>query len=203
VLILPAMPDALNIAAIGHLANRIGPMILVAFFLLSSIFNSDIKGVIFIGLLLINCFITIAIGNVLPEFVPNVATRGACYGFTLTSNGPLSRLPLSFNVYMFTFFYMVYIIAKYKQAESNVALLFFFPIVILYHGWWMVFKQGCSSFAYTALAGLIGLVLGLVFSYAVDNSGIVELQYFNGIKRQDVCSRPSKQQFKCTSRKNV
>jgi hypothetical protein len=197
------MPDALNIAAMGHLANRIGPLILVAFFVLSSVFNSDIKGLLFVGLLLVNCFITVAVGNVLPEFVPPEASRGACYGFTLTSNGPLSRLPLSFNVYMFTFFYMVYIIGKYGQAGSNVALLFFFPIVILYHGWWLVFKQGCSSFGYVLISGAIGTILGVLFSYAVDSSGIVELQYFNGIKRQDVCSRPSKQQFKCTSRKNV
>lgn len=193
------MPDALNISAVAHLANRIGPFILITFFLLSSLFNSDIKGIIFIGLLVLNCFIAIAIGNVMPSYP---ITNGVCYGFNLTRNGPLSRLPLSVNVFMFTFFYLVYIIGKYGLAESNIPILVLFPIVILYNGWWTV-SQGCSPLKYVLVSALVGGGLGTFFSYLIDRSGMVELQYFNGIKHQDVCTRPSKQQFKCTSRKNI
>jgi hypothetical protein len=141
-----------------------------------------------------------AIGSSMPDAA--ITTNSVCYGFNLTRGGPLSRLPLSINVYTFTFFYLVYIIGKYGLAESNVPILVIFPLVILYHAWWTVW-QTCSPLSYVLLSGGIGAVLGALFSYAIDSSGIVELQYFNGIKHQDVCSRPSKQQFKCTSRKSV
>ncbi len=48
----------------------------------------------------------------------------------------------------------------------------------------------------------LGFGLGWAFALVIGKTGLVELQYFNGIKNQEVCKKVSKQKFKCST-KNV
>jgi hypothetical protein len=49
----------------------------------------------------------------------------------------------------------------------------------------------------------MGFGFGYLFSFCVDKMGLVELQYFNGIKNQEVCKRAKNQQFQCTTKPSV
>ena len=69
----------------------------------------------------------------------------------------------------------------------------------MYWSW----KNGCNSLSYSAVSLLIGGLLGAGFSYAIDKSGIVQLQYFNGITKQDVCVRATNAKYKCSTKPNV
>jgi hypothetical protein len=64
-------------------------------------------------------------------------------------------------------------------------------------------QNGCNSIFYSAVSFLIGGFFGTLFSYAIDKSGIVQLQYFNGITKQDVCVRATNAKYKCSTKPNV
>jgi hypothetical protein len=63
--------------------------------------------------------------------------------------------------------------------------------------------NGCNSALYSFFSLAIGFGFGFLFSFCVDKMGLVELQYFNGIKNQDVCKRSKNQQFKCSTKPSV
>ena len=138
----------LNLTKIFYTAYRLFPFILVSFFTLSSLLNQDIKGIIYLAGLLIACFVSTTVGSTFPKFfedVNNIPTLTStidektivtdfnliCKSLTLGEDGPISKLPLSMTVYSFTFFYLVYIIGKYKLANQNIITILFFTSVIL------------------------------------------------------------------------
>lgn len=202
------MINVLNVKSIMYLGFRLAPFILISFFTLSSLFNSDIRGIIFLGLLLINCFITISIGITIPKntFTDSngntVPENMNCNSLTLTNGGPLSKLPLNINVMAFTFAYLAYIIGTYGLASSNIPTLTVFPIFIIYQMYWS-YTNYCNTISNSVMSLFIGALLGVSFSYAIDKTGLFELQYFNGIKNQEVCKRASNVKYKCSTQMNV
>ena len=186
-----------------YIGFRLAPFILISFFALSSLFNSDIKGIIFLAMLLLNCFITISIGTALPRDVPDPSNPNMiCNSLTLTQNGPLSNLPLNVNIMTFTLGYLAYIIGVNKSIDNNIPVIVVFPIFILYQIYWS-FKNGCNSLLYSGVSLVLGGGLGALFSYAIDMTGIVQLQYFNGITKQDVCVRATKAKYQCSTKPKV
>ena len=196
------MINVLNVQSIMYIGFRLAPFILISFFALSSLFNSDIKGIIFLGMLLLNCFITISIGTALPEDKATTNPNMICNSLTLTRNGPLSKLPLNVNVLTFTLAYLAYIINRYELAKNNIPTLVVFPLFIIYQVYWS-FSNGCNSLSYSMLSLIIGGLLGVLFSYSVDKTGIVQLQYFNGISNQEVCVRATNAKYKCSTKPSV
>lgn len=196
--------DTLNLKGLSYIGFRLAPFILVSYFVISSILASDIKGLIFLSLLLLNCFITIIIGNFLPPDAMSglAATKGVCQTLTLTQNGPLSKnLPLNINIFSYTFAYLATIMVIYQKdkiAERNIATIVVFSILIVYQFIWTVFIGECNGAAYTFLSFLIGAGLGILSSFAIDRAKIFQLQYFNGLSNKEVCKRASNQKFKCT-----
>jgi hypothetical protein len=198
------MSEFINLSAIIYVGFRLAPFILVSFFTLSSLFNSDIKGLIFLGMLLFNCFITIAIGNMLaPDSFGSPNLNGVCKGLTLTKDGPLSvNLPLNINIMSFTFAYLAYIIYRYDLIMNNIPTVIVFSVFILYQLYWLVANR-CSSFIYSFLSLAVGWGLGWIMSMSIDLAGIVQLQYFNGLTNQEVCKRSNNKQFKCTTKAGI
>jgi len=213
----------LNLTKIFYTAYRLFPFILVSFFTLSSLLNQDIKGIIYLAGLLIACFISAMVGNTFPkifEKIPTATTAPApapatatatatapeitdftliCNSLTLGEDGPISKLPLSMTVYAFTFFYLVYIIGKYKLANQNIITILFFTSVILGDWYWhRLFNCNSHSSLFGAFA--IGTIIGLAWSAIIASTGKVELQYFNGISNKEVCKLRTNQKFLCRSK---
>lgn len=198
------MINVLNVQSIMYIGFRLAPFILISFFALSALFNSDIKGIIFLGMLLLNCFITISIGVSLPDDNKNSVTNPnmICNSLTLTRNGPLSKLPLNINILTFTLAYLAYIIGVTGSIKNNIPTVIVLPLFILYQMYWS-WKNGCNSLLYSFISLVIGGGLGALFSYAIDQTGIVQLQYFNGITKQDVCLRATNAKYKCSTKPNL
>lgn len=200
--------EFLNLKALLYVAFRFAPFILVSYFIVSSIFNADIRGIVFLGMLLINCFITIALGNMLsdiPFMMVGPATRnkyGTCNTMNLTSGGPLSRaLPLNINVFAFTFGYLSNLLAISNDKSlvmRNIPMIIVFSVLIIAQFIWSL-SNGCASFFGLFVSLCIGFGLGWGFSYFIVQSGISDLQFFNGIKNEEVCSKMSDEFFKCTT----
>jgi hypothetical protein len=186
----------INLNFILYTAFRLAPFILVSFFSLSSLLNQDLKGIIYLAGLLIACFIAVLVGNQLPSHVIDEKNTLVCNVLTLTENGRISNVPLSMTVFCYTFFYLVYIIGKYKLANQNIPTLIVFPLLIIGEYVWNM-NYGCSGNTGLLAAFGIGSIVGTIWSAIIDSTKMTELQYFNGISNAAVCSRPSKQIFKC------
>jgi hypothetical protein len=196
----------LNLTNIFYTAYRLFPFILVSFFTLSSLLNQDLKGIIYLAGLLIACFLSSIVGNSNvfdPTSDTTLNTQGddyskICNALILGDKSPYSKLPLSMTVFSYTFFYLIFVIAKYKLANQNVMSIILFIVLIISDWVWnTTFK--CNSHEKLFAALIIGCCVGLGWSAIIDSTKQVELQYFNGIANKNVCKMSSKQKFRCTT----
>jgi hypothetical protein len=195
----------LNIVSILYIAYRLAPFILVSFFSLSSIFNQDFKGLIYLSGLLMACFLCVVIGNSARSIFENDGsgtdelyenTTQVCNLLTLSKTGPLSNLPLGQAVFAYTFGYLLYIIVKYKLVNQNIPTLVIFPILISADFAWNAYNRCAKPFSVLA-ALIIASLFGVGWSAFIDSTKLTKLQYFNGLSNKESCSVPSKQTFKC------
>lgn len=190
----------LNIANLFYLFFRLAPFIIVSYFTMSSIINQDIKGVIYIIGLIATCFIGVIIGNIMPNFSSSdedTVTNPVCNLISLGDNATFSKIPLGQTILMYTFFYFVYVIAIHDLAMQNIPTLIFFPLLIILDIYWNV-----SNACYNPLAILVAFIIGggggVGWSAIIDSFGQPTMMYYNVGSNASVCSRPSKQLFKCT-----
>jgi hypothetical protein len=189
----------INLNFILYTAFRLAPFILVSFFSLSSLLNQDLKGIIYLAGLLLACFLAVLAGNSIPDNKNVIDEKNTliCNVLTLSDTGRLSqKVPLSMTVFCYTFFYLVYIIGKYKLANQNVPTIIVFSLLIIGEYVWNL-NYGCSGNYGLLTAFAVGSLVGTAWSAIIDSTKMTDLQYFNGISNAAVCSRPSKQIFKC------
>lgn len=190
----------LNVITFTYLFLRLAPFILVCFFSLASIFNQDFKGLVYLVGLLFACFVTVMFGNVLPITGTPIESKPAiCSMITLGGQGELSKLPLGQCVFGYTYAYLMYIIANPKAnlVKQNIPTIVFFPILIAFDFSWNVRYQ-CYNWL-QLLAGLaLGGVSGYLWAMIIDSTKTDSLKYFSGYNNKEVCSKPSKQTFKCS-----
>jgi hypothetical protein len=200
-----------NIFTIGYLFLRLAPFILVSFFALMSIFNQDLKGIVYLVGLIFSCFITIIVGNAVTSVdflskyfkLTDVVSDERCRIFSINgieTNSTLS-VPLSQSIFGFTYFYLVYFIGKNKVVSNNIATILFFPILILFDGYWNVTKS-CFTIWTLGLSLSIGSVIGVFWAMIVETAKSPNLQFFLPFKYGEVCSTPSAQTFRCKVYKN-
>lgn len=194
----------LNIFTILYLFFRLAPFIIVCFFSLQSVFNQDLRGIIYLVGLIFACFFTTIIGSI-PGFqllteeygdkMP-ITTKQVCRLIELSNGSPISNLPLGQTVLGYTFIYLLYVIVKYKLVIQNIPTLIIFPLLIIADYIWNI-SNNCSNIALLFLSMVSGGIIGALWAYIIDSTGKVNLQLFNGISSQSVCSRPSKQILRC------
>ena len=191
----------LNIISIFYLFFRLAPFIITAYFALQSIFNQDLKGLIFLVGLLITAFLTIFIGNVLPQSEKdqiNLSTyaQAICNQLTLGATGPISRLPLSQTVYGYTLAYLSYFIGTNNLVSQNIPTFIMFPILIIGDIFWSS-SNGCSTNIMLITSLIIGGIIGTLWAMIIEGTKVPGLAYFSGISNKDVCSRPTKSLYRC------
>jgi hypothetical protein len=194
----------LNIFTIVYLFFRLAPFIVVCFFSLQSVFNQDLKGIIYLVGLIFACFFTVIIGT-FPGFqiltdeygskMPSTVKQ-VCRMIELSNGAPISNLPLGQTVLSYTFFYLLYVIVKYKLTDQNMPTMIIFPVMIVADAIWNI-TNNCSNGSLLFLSLILGGGIGALWAYIIDSTGKVDLQIFNGISSQSVCSRPSKQILRC------
>lgn len=190
----------LNVNSLLYLFFRLAPFIIVCFFTLGSIINSELKGFVYLIGLIFTCFVSSQLIGFLGETALEGAKAPVCNLFTI--NGFLADVtPLSLVVLAYTFFYLVYPIGKYNLAIDNIMLLVFFPILILGEAYWVISK-GCFSILNSFLAVIVGAGLGVAWSVIIDKTKLRGLQYYNIGSNRERCTQASKQKFVCTTYKD-
>lgn len=200
----------LNIFSILYLFFRLAPFIIVCFFSLQSVFNQDLKGIIYLVGLIFACFFTTLVGSI-PGFQSLTEEYGekmpanikqVCRLVELSNGAPISNLPLGQTVLAYTFIYLVYVIAKYNLVMQNIPTLVIFPVLIIADYIWNI-SNNCSNILILFLSMVLGGGIGALWAYLIDSTGKVDLQLFNGISSKSVCSRPTRQIMRCRTSPNI
>jgi hypothetical protein len=200
------MADLSNLSNILYIAFRLAPFLIVSFFTMNSIFNYDYKGLIYLVGLLLTTALTISISKTgLFKEYGNIEVENKelliCNTLTLLSTGPLSVIPLSILVSVYTIAYLMYFIYLKRAWVHNVSTYIIFVILILGQIYWTQANK-CSNMTAVMAAIIIGAGGGVLWGLLINNMGISHLGFFNGLGNQDVCSIPKRQTFKCTKRTN-
>jgi hypothetical protein len=197
----------LNLFTILYLFFRLAPFIVVCYFSLGSIFNQDLKGLIYLVGLLFSCFVTFLVGQTIPISFSvgsdpvNPLTKKnvspVCNLLTIGKDGSFSRIPLGISILSFTLIYLVTIIAKHHLEIMNIPTLIFFPVLILGDLIWNMRNECYAPFG-IILSMAVGSLMGWAWSTIIGSLNKPDLFYLNVGSNQSVCQRPSQQLFKCT-----
>jgi hypothetical protein len=185
----------LNFSNLLQFFAAISPILLAFCLVMISIFNSDIKGMVYLGGVLIASLINLFIMNTL-KVKSQTLVPPSCN---------LIDFPFNLNEYVspafnsmfiaFTLAYL-YLPMQYISGINYPVLMFVTGLLVLD----AVTKimGGCTTFSGVALGGLVGFVLGIVWFILFYSTGHNDLLFFNiEASNNVICSRPSKQSFKC------
>lgn len=193
----------LNIWALLYLAYRVAPLMIVIYFIFTSIINQDFKGLVYLIGLLSTCFLVYFLGNSAPAdwLLYDIDLNSPiCNSFSLGQNGYYSnKFPFSVVVFSYTFFYIFYVIYRYGLIFSNMPFLILFPILITFDLFWNKLYK-CSNFFGMFISLIIGGGMGYLWAYLIDLTGLVNLIYMSGGVTNETCQMASQTQFRCTLR---
>jgi len=195
-----------NIVAFTYLFLRLAPFILICFFTLSSIFNQDFKGLIYLLGILFTVVISIGASPSIQALIETLGLQKSepmniCTSITINKMNALSDIPLGQVVIVFTMTYLIYSMMEYNIVSQNWPTIVFFVLLSVFNIYWNI-SFGCHHWVELTAACAIGL-LGFLWGEIINNGfKSKRLLYFTGIEQSNHCSRPTKQTFKCKVYKN-
>lgn len=193
------MAMQLNFSNVLKLVSLISPFLIIFFLVAASVFNQNIKGVIYVAGILVALFLNVMLMNMIKS--PVSANRSTtCELFELPFGMTSYDIPYSNSVILaFTLAYLL--LPMIEQSNVNYILFGFFMLIFLIDGYTKVVDM-CTKPLGVFLGGLIGLLFGTAWYYLMKAGGR-ELVFFEELSGNDVkCSRPSKQRFVCNVYKN-
>lgn len=188
-----------NLFTITYLFFRLSPFIIACFFAIGSIFNNDMKGLIYLVGLIFALGITLILGNTLKyilfgSFTPN--DSGVCNFLSLGGFSSFSAVPLGLAILCYTFAYLLWSIVLYHLELYNIPTLVIFPILIGSDIFW-----NSSNNCYPIMGCLVSLVvaggIGVLWGWIVQTR-MPEYQYMILGSNAQMCLQPSKQTFICS-----
>lgn len=188
----------INITKALYLFLRLSPFIVVCYFTLMSIFNQDIKGLIYLAGLMFTCALAVGLNKFFSTDITVAAMNMECKITSLgTNDDSLSTIPLGILTLAYTFFYLLYIIITYNMVNKNIPILVIFPILIITEMSFQLKYKCTQNASLLAISLILGSFCGWVWGTIIDSTGHTDLQVFNGISTRQVCDRPSATKYRC------
>ena len=181
------------------LFSLISPTLLAFFLVMLSLFNQDIKGLIYLAGALMAMVINVFIMNtVKSETNPNAAA--ICSVIDIPGGSPYNS-PTSSSVFIaFTIAYLL-LPMRFNNNMNYVVLIALLCLFGL--DAYTKVHSLCTPASGTVLGGLTGFMLGAMWFALFHVAGFDSLLYFDTYSSNRVfCSKPSKQSFKCSVYKN-
>ena len=191
------MAIALTGSNMAQLFSLISPFLLGFFIFMSSLFNLNIKGIIYLGGILIAALINGFLMSTIKESPPDPRNASIACGLVNTDYLKFYGTPSPSGVFIsFTIAYLV--LPLYYNDQMNYVLLISL-LSLLFIDIIAKTYNGCTSYVGAALGCLVGFILGSAWYSLFKAAGYESLVYFNEMNSNKVmCSRPSKQTFKCS-----
>jgi len=198
------MAMELNFKNVFGFISTVSPILLGFFMLMISVFNQNVKGLIYLAGTIIAILINTFILRMEDHNHVEGGANPSCGIFEYPASGTGGKhykTPSSNSMFIaFTFAYLI--MPMYVNGTMNVSvilsLLGLFSIDA-YSG----ITNGCSKIPGVALGGVVGLLLGFAWFSVFHKTGHASLLFYNEIASDGVvCDRPSSQTFKCRVFKN-
>jgi hypothetical protein len=187
----------LTLGSMFYLFFRLAPFILVCFFALGSIINGELKGFGYLVGLIFALFVTFMINGALGDDSSDGQRSLLCKSFSI-NNVYSTKTPASLIIFGYTFFYLVYPIAKHDIALYNIPTLVMFPMLILSDFWWN-FSHNCFPPINCMVTFIVGSCCGLAWAHFISQTNMPQLEYYNVGSNRERCGMPTKTRFKCTT----
>jgi len=194
------MAIELTITNIFQFISALIPLLLIFFMVMISIFNQDLKGMIYLAGILITSVINVFLLNVIKN-ERDVDSGASCSLFNLPFNMNQYNVPsLNSVLIAFTIAYLILPMKTTNQMNYViiVALLSIFVIDAV-----SKIMNKCTTIAGVIIGLLTGLLFGSMWYILFHSAGFDSLLYFDEVvSNKTYCSRPKKQTFKCSVYKN-
>jgi hypothetical protein len=161
-----------NAQTMIYLFLRLIPFVMVCFFVLSSVFNKDLVGLIYLCGLLVACFFNIMVGGLFPKGESNEI----CDLITINNSLLFANLPIGITVVSYTFCYLIYMIIQYDLIYDHMTVFVIFPLILLGDITWNV-QHSCFSIINIILSLIIGSSVGIGWSAFLDYAKIKNFHF--------------------------
>lgn len=184
----------LDIISVLYLAYKLSPFIIMSYLSLFSIINKEYKGLVLLCGVLLSCFLTTLISK--SSYFDNLDDYShnndelfvKCHILTLTKEGPISKIPLSINIFSFLLSYFSLCVSKNNLINENIFVLLIFSFIII-ADIYFINKNYCSNYTNISSGVFFGFLFGLIWYFIIDASNNPDLQFFNGKDSSEVCNK--------------
>ena len=190
----------LSFSNLFQVISAILPFLLTFYLIMSSVINSDMKGVIY----LIGVIAAVFISGMFASMIDSRRSQFApvfCNMFDIPGYGSHYSIPsLNSVVLGFTTAYLT--IPMHYTDQTNPFLIGILILFMLMDGITRVVWL-CTTTAGVVFGVVLGYILGATYFSLLHGAGADNLLYFSEVvSNKTVCSRPKKQKFKCSVYKN-
>ena len=193
------MAIELTISNVLQFFSFISPTLLVFFLFMSSLFNQNLKGLVYLAGLLISSLVNIFFMNM----IGSGRDENEAFSCTIFDIPHVSQYNSPYPSSLIIAFTVAYLILPMKyNNQMNYAVLGFLLCLL---GVDIITKvqNKCTTYAGSILGGLVGFLLGTLWYIFFHAAGFDSLLYFDELRSDNViCSKPTKQTFKCSVYKN-
>ena len=216
----------INISTFMYLFMRLCPFILVCFFTIGSIFNNDLKGIVYLMGLILAIGVIIILGSLikqipLPYFTEffdiSIEDDPICKIVSFGSS-EFSQIPVGSSIIIFTFIYLLSNMIYVGIDEGTNLVKYNWPTVVFFSllivaDWYNNTNIGnivnkffnaeykelpyCYNLQTTVIAYLAGGLLGWAWLAILYSTKTPELLYFGKYKNNEKCEKVSQTQYKC------
>ncbi len=171
------------------------PYILIGFFILLSIFNSNSKAFSYIIGLICTLYVVKLFSKIIGNSMNSSSEKCNIFGPDFTK----SAIPFGPITYVYTIVYLLLPMILFKQF--NIAIIIFLTLMMIAD---CVFKYSLNCISLTNFISI--MIITLLFSYIYTIFIVTYMKknvyYGEYISNKVACAMPSKQKFKCTVTKN-
>ena len=193
----------MDMTTIFGFISLIGPFFIMFMMFALSIFNSNIKGFVYlIGVSVMYAFITIL--NKTLKSDPSEQLNEYHFPFCQLFGNEMYYSVPSFNssLYIFTLSYLLF--PMMQNNMFNLPLVVFFILLFALDTVTRTTQINCTNGKGVSLGALIGFIWGIIYYNLIyQNDTTKQFLYYNDFDSNKVaCMRPSKEKFKCAVYKN-
>lgn len=190
----------LTITNLFQFVSALTPLLLIFFMVMISIFNQDLKGLVYLAGILIVSVINIFLLNIIKN-KRDETSSSSCNIFNLPFNMTQYNVP-SLNSVLISFTMAYLLLPMISSNQMNYVIIAALLSIFIIDGISKIMNK-CTTTAGVILGLLTGFLTGSLWYTLFHSTGYNSLLYFDEVISNKVyCSRPKKQTFKCAVYKN-
>ena len=193
------MAIALTLPNILQFFSFIAPTLLIFFLFMTSLFNQNLKGLVYIAGVLISSIANIVLMNM----IGSERSDDESFSCSMFDIPYVSRFNSPFPTTLIIAFTIAYLVLPMRYNNQMNYILLAFLLILLVIDILTKVQNKCTTYPGALLGGLVGGLSGLIWYGLFSVSGYKSLLFFDELQSNSVlCSKPTKQTFKCSVYKN-